>query len=405
MSDAFAPFTGLRVLDLSRLLPGPWASAVLADHGATVVKVEEPNRGDYSRYNAPFVAGESVYFQAVNRQKLGLRLDLKTADGREAFLGLAAQADVVIEAFRPGVLTGLGLGYDVLSAVNPQLILCSLTGFGQDGPLFEAAGHDLNVAGMAGMLKFEDGRPVVPAIQMADFAGASNLLLSIFAALYERDRVGHGSWLDVAMLDSLLSWSLIRHSAALARFAGSEDPSQIEAFGGNPRYNVYECADGRWVSVSLLERKFWEAFCETMGRPDLVDPEESDADRLSSHGEAGDVYRSFLVETFRARSRDAWVEQLQARGLPCFPVYEPEEVWRDPHVEHRGMLQRLVPATGAGPEPRSSQLRSVASPVRPWPGHERPSEVPAFREIEVDQALEAFASARSTAHHSSRQEG
>ena len=394
MTSAFAPFAGLKVLDLSRLLPGPWASALLAEHGATVIKIEDPARGDYSRYNAPFVDGESVYFHAVNRHKLGIRLDLKSPEGREAFLALVREADVVMEAFRPGVLASLDLGYELLAAENPGIILCSLTGFGQRGPFAGAAGHDLNVAGVAGLLKFEGGRPVVPAIQMADFAAASNMVTSVLAALGERSRTGHGCWLDVAMLDSLLSWAVIRHSGVLAELAGSEDRSLIEAFGGNPRYNVYECADGRWVSVSLLETKFWARFCTAMDHPELIDPEETDADRLSTHGEAGATYRRFLTETFLERPRDEWVVYLQSLDLPCFPVYQPEEVWDDPHVQARGMLQRVTPESD-GISDRDPTFRAIASPVLPLSHGGRADRATRFREVGLDEARQALAAATS----------
>jgi len=368
-SDAFAPtmtpvapqpLTGIRVLDLTRLLPGPWATMLLADLGAEVIKVENPHtNGDPSRHAEPhYVADESalsVYFCNVNRNKRSVALDLKDAAGREHLHRLVRNADVVVESGRPGVADRLGIGYDQLRAIKPTLIYCALTGYGQTGPLSGLAGHDLNIAGMSGLLQRSAAEtPTMPNMLMGDYAGGMMVVVGVLSALVDRERHGRGAYIDVAMLDALMSWTTVQMTGV---FATKVDPAQtaaLEGFGGNPRYGIYPTRDGKYLTVSLLEKKYWDAFCSFQGRADLINPDETEADRLTSHGARGAAYRRFLETTFVTRDRDAWVAILQAREIPVCPVLTPDELAQSAQGRVRGhffdvdcaQIGRAVPQIG-----------------------------------------------------------
>src|SRR6266545_2441290 len=252
------PLDGICVLDLSRLLPGPFLTMVLSDMGADVVKVEDPRLGDYMRQIPPARAGMSGRFLAVNRGKRSLALDLKTEAGVDAFLRMVERADVVVESFRPGVMARLGVGWDALERRNPRLVLCSISGYGQDGPYVERAGHDLNYIGLAGVLAMggtRGGAPAMPGVQIADLVG--------------RARTGRGAWLDISMTEGALALL----AAELGNIeAGAETPTRGRASlnGGMACYGVYETRDGKYVSVGALEPKFWLAFNRAIGRREDV---------------------------------------------------------------------------------------------------------------------------------------
>jgi crotonobetainyl-CoA:carnitine CoA-transferase CaiB-like acyl-CoA transferase len=335
------PLSGVRVLDLTRLLPGGWATMLLADLGAEVIKVEHPAGGDNARAAQPRYAGpardESVYFCSLNRNKRSVALDLKRDDDRAAFLALVDSADVVIENFRPGVADRLGVGYEALSRRRPGLVYCALTGYGQTGDLAALAGHDLNVAGMSGLLQRDPGEaPRMPNVLMGDFAGATMAAVGILAAIVDRERHGRGAFLDVAMLDALVSWTNVQMTPTFAAAFRDAPQGAIEGWGGNPRYGLYATRDGRWLTVSLLEKKYWDAFCRMHGRDDLVNAAETEADRLTSHGERGDAYRRFLTDLFATRVRDEWIALLQPLGIPVCPVLAPHEVYAAAHGRQRG---------------------------------------------------------------------
>ncbi|GAB4198259.1 MAG: CaiB/BaiF CoA-transferase family protein [Roseiflexaceae bacterium] len=262
---------GIRVLDLTRLLPGGFCTLVLADLGADVLKIEEPGRGDYLRGFPPLGATQSVLFTALNRGKRSLALNLKAAEGRAALLELARGADVLVESFRPGVLARLGLGEDALHTANPRLITCAISGYGQRGPLRERAGHDLNYLGEAGALGFfaqrGGGTPIVPGMQLADLGGgALTAALGILAALLERQRTGRGQTLDISMTDGLLHWLAL---AAAELWATGDTPGggRGPISGGYACYSVYATADGRALTVAAVEPQFWAALCALIDRP------------------------------------------------------------------------------------------------------------------------------------------
>ncbi|MFN2581930.1 MAG: CaiB/BaiF CoA transferase family protein, partial [Candidatus Dormibacteria bacterium] len=271
----------VRILDLSRLLPGPFCSLILADLGADVIKVEDTSAGDYLRWMPPLAGEYSAMFHALNRNKRSVSLDLKRPEGRDAFLQVAESADVVLESFRPGVMERLGLGYDTLHARNPRLILCSISGYGQDGPYRERAGHDLNYASLAGVLSIdgvEDGLPAMPPLQVADLGGgALHAAVAILAALHQRARTGEGQWCDIAMLDGLISW-MAPHAATYFATGDVPAPHSLILNGRHPCYRMYRCADGA-VSVAALEQKFWDALVRALGLAHLVDDAFADGER------------------------------------------------------------------------------------------------------------------------------
>ncbi|MFU8856270.1 MAG: CaiB/BaiF CoA transferase family protein [Deferrisomatales bacterium] len=345
-----AVLDGLRVLDLSRLLPGPFATQLLADFGADVVKVEEPGRGDYLREHAPLRDGESLFFLNLNRNKRSVALDLKTPGGREAFLRLAASADLVVESFRPGVMDRLGVGYETLRRDNPRLVYCALTGYGQDGPLSRQAGHDVNylgISGVLGLVRDAEGRPVVPGVQFADLGGgAVTACVGILLALLARERTGRGQFVDAAMVDGLAPWVVYRWA-----FRGREGEAPGPCLSGEyPCYGVYEAADGRYLAVGALEPVFWERLCRHLGRPEW-------APRQFAGGEERTAVFAALRELFRTKTRDAWAAELGPVDCCVTPVLEVEELEDHPYWAARGLVERFL-APGAG------EVRGLAAPVR-----------------------------------------
>src|SRR5258708_7887537 len=265
MTDALQ---GVRILDLSRMLPGPYCSMMLADLGAEVIKVEEPKIGDPTRHSPPTIDGRSAAFIQVNRNKKSIALDLKQPEGRAIFLKLASTADCVLEQFRPDVVDRLRVDYATVAEVNPRIVYCSLTGFGQNGPHRERSGHDLNylaLSGVLGLTADERGKPVIPGVQVADLAGAMIAGFAILAALLARDRTNRGQYLDVSMFYVMLSMLPI---PASYEFAGKTIPvgGKYVLSGQYPFYNIYQTSDGKYMTLGALEPKFWANFCRKVGR-------------------------------------------------------------------------------------------------------------------------------------------
>ena len=364
------PLAGIRVLDLSRLLPGPFCSLLLADYGAEVVKVEDTGMGDYVRWATPSVAGveesaKSVRFLALNRNKASIRLNLKDAAGREAFLTLVEGADVVLESFRPGVMERLGVGYAALRERNPGIVLCAISGYGADGPLTARPGHDLNYLGLVGLLGLTgeaDGPPVQAAGQIADVGGGALLAaFGILAALRERDRSGEGQFVDVSMADGALSW--LAMDAARALQGEPQRRGEMELGGRFVCYRPYACADG-WVTLGALKPKFFQAFCRGVGREDLV-PGQFDAP-------GGEVHAQ-LEALFAARTRADWTAFAAEHACCLEPVLELEEALDSELVRARGMVVELDQPGAAEPVrlvgPPVKLSRTPADPARrPAPG-------------------------------------
>ena len=325
---------GLRVLDLTRLLPGAYCTLLLADMGADVIKIEEPGSGDYMRWYPPLIDGQSAAFNALNRNKRSLTLNLKSDAGRELFLALAARADVVVEGNRPGVMDRLGVGWTALRERNPRLVMAAITGYGQDGPMAQAAGHDLNYMAIAGALSLNARRGEAPhplAVQVADIGGGGQAAaVAILGALLAVARGGEGGFLDVSMTDGAFSWLAVPLSQV--RTTGQPVPRGMHRLTGRYAcYGVYECADGRHLSVGALEPKFWRALCEALERPDLVEDQYAD-------GEAQERVRAELAAVIASRSRAEWEERLAGLEVCCEPVLELEEVGEHPQIRARGLV-------------------------------------------------------------------
>lgn len=329
---------GVRVLDLTRLLPGPYATQLLADAGADVIKIEDTGAGDYARHMPPVTdQGDGAVFDSVNRGKRSVAIDLKSEAGQEAFYELVADADVVIESFRPGVTERLGVDYETLTDYRKDLVYCSLSGYGQNGPYADRAGHDLNYIGLAGLLDMNradsDERPRMPGYQIADMAGGLLATFSICSALLSRE-LGNtgGEYLDVSLTDAVLSFS---QSLAYDAFEGEPPrPGGTGLTGGYPWYNVYEAKDGRYVTLGALEPQFWSAFCEAVDRPDLIDKHMTDdpAER--------EALREELDAVFARKTRDEWVEAMADVDASVGGVYTPSEAVEHPQFEARGYLER-----------------------------------------------------------------
>jgi len=345
------PLAGLRVLDLSRLLPGPYATLVLADLGADVVKVEDPAGGDPTRSMPPLAGEQSGHFHALNRNKRSLALDLRAAPGRDALLRLAARADVVVESFRPGVLDRLGLGWEALRGTNRRIVLCSISGYGQDGPYRERAGHDLDYCALAGVLALNGPAeaPVPLAIQAADVAGGAwPAVAGILAALLRRSATGEGAHVDVSMTEGALALLALQLGGAAARGAPLVRAGEI-LNGGAACYGLYRTRDGRYVALGALEPRFFAAFCAAIGREDLA------ARQLDDGGRGP---RAELEAIFAARTRDEWAAFGAAHDVCLAPVLEGDEPERDPQLVSRGAFVEVdTPWEGRA-------IPGVAVPIR-----------------------------------------
>jgi len=336
------PLSGIKIVDFSRLLPGPWATQMLAELGAEVYKVEEPEIGDPSRHSYPRYKQNSVYFHATNGSKKSITVDLREPSGKEVAKRLIANCDVVVESFRPGLMKKLGLDYEVAKVINPAVIYCSISGFGKTGSLSHIAGHDLVIQSMTGLLGCApDGQASVPGMQSADFAGSLYCVIAIQAALAQRAKTGIGCDIDISMYESLLNMCLIPLSTPFAKSAGYSGDPRMESFGGNPRYSIYKSKDGKNIAITLLEFKIWKEFCLKIDRPDLIFQDETPADRLSTHGERGIIYRKALQEYFSQFTWDEILEHMLKTGIAIAPVCSPQDAMNLEHVKERGAINWL----------------------------------------------------------------
>ncbi|HZH78027.1 MAG TPA: CaiB/BaiF CoA-transferase family protein, partial [Archangium sp.] len=318
-------------------LPGPYATLVLADLGATVDKVEDPEGGDYIRQMPPLRDDESALFLGLNRNKRSLTLDLKSPEGREALKKLVRSYDMLVESFRPGVMDKLGVGWTVLREQNPRLIYCAISGYGQTGPDRLKAGHDINYAARAGVLGYggqAEGAPAFPGVQLGDIGGGSLFaLVGLLAALHERERTGQGRFVDVSMTDGSLAF-LHMHLAARLMMGEHGQPLRRgrEALnGGYACYGLYRTRDDRYLSVGALEPKFLSGVCEVLGRPDLL----TDA---YDTGEAGARARAEFSRLFAEHPLSHWRERFAGKDLCVEPVLEGDEILEDPQLRARGLF-------------------------------------------------------------------
>ncbi len=351
--------SGIKVLDFSTLLPGPLATLFLADAGAEVVKVENPARGDEMRHYSPRCGEDSGNFHLLNRGKKSVAVDLKSPEGKESLTALLKQADILVEQFRPGVMARLGLGYDDVRAINPAIIYCSITGYGQTGNMRRAAGHDLNYQAMTGLLALSHGpqsAPVVPPALIADVAGGTYpALVNILTALYRRARTGEGAYLDIAMAESLFPFTY--WAMADGKFGGAW-PGNGDALvtGGTCRYRLYPTADDRLVAAAPIEQAFWERFCEAIGlepalRDDTVDP---------------DATLAQINALIRSQTAEHWQAVFSEADCCCTVVATLEEALEDPHFAERAVFSRKIAlpdgkSESALPLPLATGLRATPS--------------------------------------------
>ncbi|BAO28446.1 CaiB/BaiF CoA transferase family protein [Sulfuritalea hydrogenivorans] len=346
MTEPRGPLAGLRVLDLTRLLPGPVATMHLADLGAEVIKIEDTGAGDYARTMGPGerkadgnnATGDSLFFRMVNRNKKSLRLDLKKAAGVEVFMRLAKDADVVFESFRPGVVDKLGIGYETVKAINPRVVYCAITGYGQTGPWAELAGHDINYLATAGLLDqigTHDGKasgpPAIPNLQIGDLlGGALTPLLGVLAAVIGAKVSGQGSHVDVAMTDAVLAHTIF--PLVTTQVFGQPAPRGADLLtGGVPCYGVYRTADDRYLAVGALEPKFWQAMCVAIGRPDL-------ASFGLATGAEGRRVKAELAGLIASQPLAHWQPIFAAADCCVTPILRVDEAIAHPQVVAREMV-------------------------------------------------------------------
>ncbi len=357
------PLSGIRVLDFSTLLPGPMATLLLAESGAEVIKIERPDGGDNLRAYAPQWGNASVSFALLNRGKKSIAVDLKNPAERDGLLALVKDCDVLVDQFRPGVMYKLGFGYDDLKRINPELIYCAITGYGQTGPKRDVAGHDLNYIGDAGLLSLSMGNnnhPVVPPGLIADIAGgAYPAVMNILLALRQRDATGEGCYLDVSMSDNVFAfafWALGK-GVATNEWAGNGDDKLT---GGSPRYQIYTTSDERFVAAAPLEQKFWNTFAETINlethfRDDAVNPAAT---------------RERVAEIIASESSSYWQPIFAKADCCCSIVQTLKQAYKDAHFQSRGLFdENIINTAGdrlpALPVPVDKKFRLAANQQSP----------------------------------------
>lgn len=356
MTNRMQPLEGIRVLDFSTLLPGPLATLMLAEAGAEVIKIERPGRGDEMRSYVPKFGTDSVNFALLNRGKRSIAIDLKTAGAVQQLKPLIESADVVVEQFRPGVMDRLGLGYEALSRLNPRLVYCAITGYGQYGPRADVAAHDLNYVSESGMLaltKGSDGAPVLPSALVADIAGGTYpAVVNILLALRERDRSGIGCKLDIAMADNLFTLMYWGIGNGLAARAWPEPGADLVT-GGSPRYNIYRTRDERFLAAAPLEQKFWDTFCALL---DVPEP-------LRDDGRDPVATQAAVAERVRSRTARELQSLFSGHDVCCTIAVSLEEALQDGHFAARGVFSRALAAQGktmtALPVPVADGFRSA----------------------------------------------
>lgn len=354
--EVMGPLDGIKVLDLTRLLPGDYCTLLLADLGAEVLKVEEPVVGDYVRWYPPMVGQESAMHHLLNRNKKSITLDLRNDRAREILYKLVNEYDILIESFRPGVTKKLGIDYEILEDINPKLVYLSLTGYGQSGPYRDLPGHDINYIGLAGILGItgeRNGPPVIPGVQVADLSGGMFAAFSVLSGIISRDRTGRGQYIDFAMLDGVISWLTVHASTY---FAGNVNPKRGEMplSGALPVYNVYETKDGKYLSVGCLEDKFWKNLFKAIGREDIPN---IDVSFQNLRFDMLDEVTAELRKIFLTKTRDEWVKLFWEQEVIAGPVYTFEETFKDPQVKARKMIVELD-------HPEVGKLKQTGIPVK-----------------------------------------
>ncbi len=349
------PLSGLKILDFSALLPGPFATMILADLGADVLKVEGPSRPDLMRMLPPFEDGKSAGHMAINRNKKSIALDMKNPEASMVVKRLIKTYDIVLEQFRPGVMKRLGLDYETLKQENEKLIYCSLTGYGQTGPYKDRAGHDINylaIAGIHGISGRTQSGPLPYGVQIADVgAGSYNSVVSILAAVIHRNQTGQGQYIDVSMTDGAMGWMTL---AACGHFVGDTEPGyQTGYLNGGSFYDCYVTSDGRYMSVGSIEPQFLAALCKGVGREDLLEKQG----KIMEAGESWKPFKDELIEIFKTKTLAEWKEIFQNFDACVEPVLTLSEVMEHPQTKARNMVAEVK-------RPDGTFQRQINSPFR-----------------------------------------
>jgi crotonobetainyl-CoA:carnitine CoA-transferase CaiB-like acyl-CoA transferase len=351
------PLAGIRVLDLTRVLAGPFCSMSLGDMGAEVIKIEELGKGDDTRGWPPFAGGEATYFLSVNRNKKSLTLNMKATEGQEILRKLVARSDVVLENFRPGTMERLGFGYDSLRRLNPRLIYCSISGFGESGPEASRPGYDLIVQGESGIMDltgFSDGPPVKVGNSIADLVAGMAAAQGIVLALLSRQRSGKGQKVEIGMLDVMAS--LLTYQAGLYWNAGGRPARRGNQHPSIVPYEVFQAKDA-YLTLGVANNSLWERCCRAIGRAEVAqDPRfDSEAHRVANRG----ALIPLLNEVFATRPADEWLKRLEDAGVPAGRIRSVAEVCESAHLKARGMAVRLS-------HPKAGGITVMGVPIRLW---------------------------------------
>jgi crotonobetainyl-CoA:carnitine CoA-transferase CaiB-like acyl-CoA transferase len=352
-----APLAGIRVIDLTRVLAGPFCAMSLGDMGAEVIKIEEPGKGDDTRGWPPFAGGEATYFLSVNRNKKSLTLNLKAPEGQDILRKLIARSDVVLENFRPGTMDRLGFGYEALRKENPRLVYCAISGFGESGPEASRPGYDLIVQGESGVMDltgFPDGPPVKVGNSVADLVSGMAAAQGVTLALLARERTGRGQKVEIGMLDVMAS--LLTYQAGLYWNGGGRPARRGNQHPSIVPYEVFRASDA-YLTVGVANNSLWERFCRALGRDDLVrDPRfDTEAHRVSNR----DVLVPLLDAELSTRSADEWLAKLEAAGVPAGRIKTVAEVCESAHLKARGMAVTLS-------HPKAGAITVMGPPIRLW---------------------------------------
>lgn len=349
------PLQGIRVLDLSRVLAGPYCTMVLGDLGADVIKVEPPEGDETRGWGPPFAGGESAYYLCVNRNKRDIVINLKTEEGKKALRELALQSDVFVENFRPGTLEKFGLDYETLHVLNPKLIYCSITGFGQTGSMKDKPGYDFMIQALGGLMSITgepEGEPMKTGVAVVDLFAGQNAIIAILAALQARTLTGQGQHLDIALFDSQLGW--LANVASNFLISGKSPQRHGNAHPNIVPYQSFQAEDG-WFAIAVGNDRQFERLCETLGRPDLVVDERfaANAGRVQHRAELIPL----LASIFKTKSVSDWLKKLEEAEIPCGPINNFEQVFSMPNVQERNMLIKMK-------HPTIGKLPLVGSPLK-----------------------------------------
>ena len=336
---------GIRVLDLTRALAGPFCTLMLGDYGADVIKIEIPGAGDDTRHwGPPFIGEESAYFLSINRNKRSLTLNFKDPEAIKIFLQLAKDADVVVENFTPGVMSRFGLDYETVKGVNPKIIYCSISGFGQTGPYQNRPAYDQIMQGISGLMSITgepDGEPQKVGIAVSDIGAGMWSAFGIMTAIFHRDQKGEGQYIDISMMDAQVAW--LTYQAA-TYFANEEPPKRLGA--AHPTlvpYQAFMCQDGKYINVAVGSERTWERFCQGMKMPEMKDDPDyaTNGDRVRNRAKLVPYFQ----EIFLTRPVNDWVQDLQEFNVPCGPINDLADVFSDPQLLHRNMFIEMAHPT------------------------------------------------------------